>query len=47
VDGVQVGFIAIGRSGDVGAFALMPGFTYAVTDSAGTSRVLHAPSLRR
>jgi N4-(beta-N-acetylglucosaminyl)-L-asparaginase len=47
VDGVQVGFIAIGRSGDVGAFALMPGFTYAVTDSAGTSRVLPAPSLRR
>jgi len=47
VDGVQVGFIAIGRSGDVGAFALMPGFTYAVTDAAGTSRVLPAPSLRR
>jgi len=46
IDGMQVGFIAIGRSGDIGAFALMPGFSYAVTGSDGRSTVHPAPSLR-
>ncbi|MEG3125476.1 N(4)-(beta-N-acetylglucosaminyl)-L-asparaginase [Sphingomonas sp. GB1N7] len=46
VRGAQVGFLAIGRDGSVGAFALMPGFTYAVTDGDGQTRVLPAPSLQ-
>lgn len=45
VRGVQVGFLAIDRAGTVGAFALMPGFTYAVTDAQGRTTVLPAPSL--
>ncbi|PXA83619.1 N(4)-(beta-N-acetylglucosaminyl)-L-asparaginase [Nostoc sp. 3335mG] len=31
----QVGFLALGHDGEVGAFALQPGFTYAVTDADG------------
>ena len=46
IDGMQVGFIAIGRTGAIGAFALMPGFTYAVTSADGRSTVHPAPSLR-
>lgn len=46
VKDVQVGFLAIGRDGSVGAHALLPGFTYAVTNAAGITRVSPAASLR-
>jgi len=39
------GFLALSTTGEVGAFALLPGFTYAVTDSAGETRVLPAAHL--
>ena len=45
IKGMQVGFLALSAAGEVGAFALMPGFTYAVTDLAGITRVLPATSL--
>lgn len=45
IKGAQVGFLAIDRAGTVGAFALMPGFTYAVTDAQGNTAVLPSPSL--
>ena len=32
-EGMQVGFLALSRSGDVGAFAIQKGFTYTVTNS--------------
>lgn len=38
--GEQVAFLALSTTGEVGACALLPGFTYAVTDSAGETRVL-------
>jgi N4-(beta-N-acetylglucosaminyl)-L-asparaginase len=41
----QVAFLALSATGEVGAFALMPGFTYAVTDTNGQTRVLPAPHL--
>jgi N4-(beta-N-acetylglucosaminyl)-L-asparaginase len=41
----QVGFLAIDRQGRYGAFALQPGFTYAVTDAAGETRVLPSEHL--
>ncbi len=43
----QVGFLAIDRHGGVGAFALQPGFTYAMTDSDGATTIVPADSLRR
>lgn len=43
----QVAFLALSRDGRVGAFALLPGFTYAVTVGAGATRVIPADSLRR
>ncbi|KQM64300.1 N(4)-(beta-N-acetylglucosaminyl)-L-asparaginase [Sphingomonas sp. Leaf17] len=43
----QVGFIAIAQDGRTGAFALLPGFTYALTDDAGKTVVRPAPSLKR
>ena len=43
--GTQVGFLALSATGIVGAFALLPGFTYSVTDSAGRTHVLPAASL--
>jgi N4-(beta-N-acetylglucosaminyl)-L-asparaginase len=46
IDGVQVAFLALSPDGRVGAFSLLPGFTYAVTDSAGITTVHAAPSLR-
>lgn len=45
IKGVQVGFLALDPRGDVGAFCLLPGFTYAVTDTAGRTVVHKAPSL--
>ena len=41
----QVAFLALSTTGEVGAFALLPGFTYAATDSAGETRVLPAAHL--
>ena len=41
----QVGFLALSATGEVGAFALMPGFTYAVTDTNGQTRVQAAQHL--
>ncbi|MEP9400320.1 N(4)-(beta-N-acetylglucosaminyl)-L-asparaginase [Sphingomonas sp. VNH70] len=41
LDGVQVGFLAMDARGQVGAFALLPGFTYAIG-----SAVLQSQSLR-
>jgi N4-(beta-N-acetylglucosaminyl)-L-asparaginase len=45
IKGLQVGFLALGADGRVGAFALMPGFTYAVTRHSGASEVLPSKSL--
>lgn len=45
IRGVQVGFLALDPKGNVGAFCLLPGFTYAVTDARGTTKVLKAASL--
>jgi N4-(beta-N-acetylglucosaminyl)-L-asparaginase len=45
IKGVQVGFLALGADGSVGAYALMPGFTYAVTRLSGRSDVLPSRSL--
>ncbi|MBN3537367.1 N(4)-(beta-N-acetylglucosaminyl)-L-asparaginase [Sphingomonas pseudosanguinis] len=45
IKGVQVGFLAMDPAGRIGAFCLLPGFTYAVTDAVGRTRVEKAPSL--
>ncbi|MHA0330152.1 N(4)-(beta-N-acetylglucosaminyl)-L-asparaginase [Sphingomonas melonis] len=45
IKGVQVGFLALSPQGEVGAFCLLPGFTYAVTDAAGRTVVRKGPSL--
>lgn len=45
IKGMQVGFLALGQDGQVGAFALLPGFTYAVTRHSGTTVVLPSESL--
>ncbi|MBB4154525.1 N4-(beta-N-acetylglucosaminyl)-L-asparaginase [Sphingomonas jinjuensis] len=41
----QVGFLAMNEAGEVGAFALLPGFTYAVNDTTGRAVVLKAANL--
>ncbi len=41
----QVGFLAMDRHGRVGAFALLPGFTYAVSGADGRSRIFRSPNL--
>lgn len=46
VKDVQVGFLAINTRGEVGAFALQPGFTFAVTDLQGRTEVRPAESLK-
>jgi len=43
----QVGFIAINKAGDVGAYALAPGFSYAVKDSEQAGKVYPAESYFR
>jgi len=43
----QVGFLALGADGRVGAFALLPGFTYAVTRFSGKTEVLPSASLAK
>ena len=45
VKGEQVAYLALSPDGAVGAFALQPGFTYAVTDSAGRTDVRPSGSL--
>ncbi len=45
IKGTQVGFLALSPTGDVGAFCLLPGFTYAVTDAAGRTLVRKGASL--
>jgi N4-(beta-N-acetylglucosaminyl)-L-asparaginase len=47
IKGMQVGFLALNAKGELGAFCLLPGFTYAATDSRGTTTVHPAPSLYR
>ncbi|MFS0773788.1 N(4)-(beta-N-acetylglucosaminyl)-L-asparaginase [Sphingomonas sp. 1P08PE] len=47
IRGTQVGFLALDVHGRVGAFCLLPGFTYAVTDAAGTTVVRPAAALFR
>lgn len=41
----QVALLALDKSGRAGAFALQPGFTYAVTDAAGRTRIERAGAL--
>lgn len=45
IKGLQVGFLALGKDGRVGAHALLPGFTYAVTRASGAVEVLPAKSV--
>ncbi|MET4663912.1 N(4)-(beta-N-acetylglucosaminyl)-L-asparaginase [Sphingomonas sp. PvP056] len=45
IRGVQVGFLALDPRGNIGAFCLLPGFTYAVTDTAGRTVVHKGASL--
>ncbi|MCJ2182677.1 isoaspartyl peptidase/L-asparaginase [Novosphingobium sp. 1949] len=45
VANTQVGFVAINTRGEVGAYSLVPGFTVAITDRAGKTRVVPAKSL--
>lgn len=45
IAGSQVAFLALDKRGRCGAFALQPGFTYAVTDATGTTRLERAGSL--
>jgi len=42
---VQVGFLAIGRNGEVGAYALQKGFSYAVCDARKQDALLPATSV--
>jgi N4-(beta-N-acetylglucosaminyl)-L-asparaginase len=42
IRGEQVAFLALSAAGEVGAFALLPGFTYAATDAAGKTQILPA-----
>jgi N4-(beta-N-acetylglucosaminyl)-L-asparaginase len=42
IRGEQVAFLAMSAAGEVGAFALLPGFTYAATDSMGRTQLLPA-----
>jgi N4-(beta-N-acetylglucosaminyl)-L-asparaginase len=41
----QIGFLAVNKSGELGAFSLLPGFTYACRLSDGKDAVKEAPSL--
>ena len=43
--GIQVGFLALSTAGEVGAFALLPGFTYAVTRQSGKTEILPSANL--
>jgi N4-(beta-N-acetylglucosaminyl)-L-asparaginase len=41
----QVALLALNKQGRAGAFALQPGFTYAVTDATGQTRIERAEAL--
>jgi N4-(beta-N-acetylglucosaminyl)-L-asparaginase len=42
---IQVGFLALSKTGEVGAFAISKGFTYVVTSSEfPKGRIFEAPS---
>lgn len=41
---LQVGFIAIDKSGRVGSYCIQPGFDYAVYDQAGGNRLVKSES---
>lgn len=41
---IQVGFLALGKNGDYGAYALQKGFTYAVYSSAVNNQIFEARS---
>lgn len=41
---VQVGFIALDKTGRYGGYCIQPGFDYAVYDRAGGNRMIDAPS---
>ncbi|MBX9575584.1 MAG: N(4)-(beta-N-acetylglucosaminyl)-L-asparaginase [Caulobacteraceae bacterium] len=45
VAGSQVALLALDKAGRAGAFALQPGFTYAVTDASGETRMERAGAL--
>jgi len=45
IRGVQVGFLALDPKGNVGAFCLLPGFTFAATDGQGRTTLTKARSL--
>jgi len=45
VAGSQVALLALDKHGRAGAFALQPGFTYAVTDATGRTRIARAGAL--
>jgi N4-(beta-N-acetylglucosaminyl)-L-asparaginase len=45
IKGMQIGFLALGADGQIGAFALLPGFTYAATRHSGVTKVLPSSSL--
>ncbi|MBI2262324.1 MAG: N(4)-(beta-N-acetylglucosaminyl)-L-asparaginase [Caulobacterales bacterium] len=45
VAGSQVALLAMDKQGGVGGFALQPGFTYAVIDAAGRTRIERAGAL--
>jgi N4-(beta-N-acetylglucosaminyl)-L-asparaginase len=45
VAGSQVALLALDKQGRAGAFALQPGFTFAVTDAAGRTRIERAGAL--
>jgi N4-(beta-N-acetylglucosaminyl)-L-asparaginase len=42
---LQVGFLAMNRAGEVGAYAIQPGFSYAVCDAARQDGLLPAKSV--
>ena len=41
----QVALLALDKQGRAGAFALQPGFTYAMTDAGGQTRIVRAAAL--
>lgn len=47
IKGEQVAFLALAPDGSVGAYALQPGFTYAVTNGSGETKVLKSGSIFR
>jgi N4-(beta-N-acetylglucosaminyl)-L-asparaginase len=41
---LQVGFLAVNKRGEVGAYAIQPGFTYALCDASASDRLLPSRS---